>query len=83
LAKVGKAIIAASLIVVCGVRPLATFGDESAVEEHLEQAVERAGTKPHAPLRESLDFLHNGVPMEIAAGQRQQDVKIPGGERQE
>ncbi len=82
-AVVATARIACVAVVVNTRGGLGGFFDEAVVHEFFEIVVERAGAELVLALRLARDFLHDAVAVEVFGSEREQDVKLGGGEREE
>jgi hypothetical protein len=82
-ADAGEAIVAASRVAIVGGRGAAGFFDEAVVEQFFEIVVERAGAEFVLSLGLASDFLHDAVAVEIFGSEREQDVELGRGQREE
>ncbi len=86
-ADVAETVVAAARIsrvaVVVSRGGLGGFFNEAMVHEFFEIVVERAGAELVLALRLARDFLHDAVAVEVFGSEREQDVKLGGGEREE
>ena len=83
VSKRGDAIVAATLIVVGGPPPLRGLFDQCGAEHPLDGPIESARSHTDLPLGRFLDFLGDGVPVALAVGEGQQDVKDDRREREQ
>ena len=79
--EIGKPVVAAARIFVRG--RTGRFFDEALIHELLKVVVEGAGAEFVLAVGMAGDFLHDGVPMPVFTGEREQDVKRRRGKRQE
>ena len=74
-------VVAAALVV--GGRARGELDDERVFQQPREGAIERAGVQGDGALAAPRHLLHHGVAVQIATGQRQQDLEPDRGQRQE
>jgi hypothetical protein len=82
-AEAGELVIAAALIVHCGVGPFLQLFDEAIGEQSFHCCVQCGGTEFAAALRPLGDLLHDGIAVPRLVTQREKDVKGGGREREE
>src|SRR5580658_888157 len=78
----GEAIVAAALVVVFGVWALFQFFDEALFEESFNGAVERARAETNLAARAFGDFLHDGIAVAVAVGERDENVESVTGKEE-
>jgi hypothetical protein len=79
-AAFGRELVVAAAFVVAAGGPVGGLHDESCVEEAVERAVERPRAHADGPVAQLLDPAHEGVAVEFAVEEGQDDVQRCGGE---
>jgi len=75
----GKTVIAAAFVVVLRIGTLFQFFDEALFEEAFDGAIQSAGAEANLSARSITDFLHDGIAVAVAIGERHENVEsIPG-----
>lgn len=77
-ASFGDAVIAAALIIVIGIGPLAELLNEAGFEQAFDGAIELAWAELNFAGGALGDFLHDGVAVAFAFGKRDEDVEAIG-----
>jgi hypothetical protein len=75
----GEAVVAAAFVVVLRIGTFFQFFDEALFEETLDGAIQSAGAEANLSARSLADFLHDGIAMTVAIGERHENVEsVPG-----
>src|SRR4051794_29014719 len=74
-AKWRNPVVAATLVVELGHRPLAQLDDETLLEHPLNRAIQRSCAERDLAVRSTRDLLHDGVAVQVVARQREQDME--------
>src|SRR6266540_1498638 len=76
-------VVAPPLIVVFGRRAIACFDEKALLEHALDRAIQRAGAELQFSAGTRFDVLDNRVAVAVLVGQREQDVKRRGRQREQ